>query len=82
LQREENQSLPLLLQVCAAGALLTILHKEDLLVAPTDISSGQQLDMSGDSEFLFSVECLAEFSLHGQLIVDPASMRALQIFQV
>jgi hypothetical protein len=66
------------LQVCAAGALLAILHRDDLL---SSAPSGQD-DMENDAEFLLSVEHLAECSLSGQLIVDAPSMRALQIFEV
>lgn len=73
-------------QVCAAGALLAILQREDLLGVAAGSSSGPgaggQVGMDVDAQFQMYVERLAEVSLNGQLIVDPASMRALQIFQV
>lgn len=74
------------MQVCAAGALLAILQREDLLGVAAGSSSGPgaggQVGMDVDAQFQMYVERLAEVSLNGQLIVDPASMRALQIFQV
>ena len=40
------------------------------------------MQVDGDGDLLVSVDRLSEMSLSGQLIIDPASMRALHIFQV
>lgn len=40
------------------------------------------MQVDGDGEFMLSVDRLSEMSLSGQLMVDPASMQALHIFQV
>ena len=61
-------------QVCAAGALLAIMHREGHLSAgPTE----DPVDMPA----ALSLEGLSEVSLNGFLTVDSASMHALQIFQ-
>jgi hypothetical protein len=75
-------------QVCAAGALLAILHREGLLrntllAAPASIGSVvDMMDVGAEADTLLCVDNLAELSLNGQLIVDSMSMRALHIFQV
>lgn len=61
-------------QVCAAGALLAILHREGHL-------SSRQAEDSGDMPAAMLLEGLSEISLDGFLTVDFASMLALQIFQ-
>ena len=61
-------------QVCAAGALLAILHREGHL-SPT------QTEQSQDMPAAMFVEGLSEITVDGFLTVDSASMLALQIFQ-
>ena len=61
-------------QVCAAGALLAILHREGHL-------SRAQTGDSDDMPAAMFLEGLSEISLDGFLTVDSASMLALQIFQ-
>lgn len=61
-------------QVCAAGALLAILHREGHL-------SQAQAEDSDDMPAAMFLEGLSEISLDGFLTVDSASMLALQIFQ-
>lgn len=61
-------------QVCAAGALLAIMHREGFL------SPSQATDCGEIPAGVF-VEGLSEITLDGFLTVDSASMRALQIFQ-
>ena len=61
-------------QVCAAGALLAIMHREGLLCPA-------QATESGEIPAAIFVEGLSEVTLDGFLTVDSASMLALQIFQ-
>lgn len=61
-------------QVCAAGALLAILHREGHL-------SPGQVEKPGDMPAALFLEGLSEISIDGFLTVDSASMLALQIFQ-
>ena len=61
-------------QVCAAGALLAIMHREGLLCPA-------QATESGEKPAAIFVEGLSEITLDGFLTVDYASMLALQIFQ-
>ena len=78
--------------MCAAGALLSILHKEGLLrsilstnlAAPDDDISlaDSALRRRREADMHFCVENLSELHLLGHLCVDSASMHALQIFQV
>lgn len=81
------------LQVCAAGALLSILHREGLLHSPagTSLAAPDRDDASladsalrrrKEADMHFCVESLSELHLLGHLCVDSASMHALQIFQV
>ena len=81
------------LQVCAAGALLSILLREGLLRRPPHASlsalnqdsarqSSSALRTRGDADTHFWVESLSELHLLGHLCVDSASMQALQLFQV
>lgn len=81
------------MQVCAAGALLRILHREGCLRCPpsTSLAASNQsgaslassaLRRSEDAEVHFWVEILSALHLLGHLHVDAASMHALQIFQV
>ena len=81
------------LQVCAAGALLSVLHREGLLRSPPHASlsalnqdsarqSNSALRTRGDADMHFWVENLSELHLLGHLCVDTASMQALQLFQV
>ncbi len=62
-------------QMCAAGALLAILHREGHLSSPV------QTEDSDDMPAAMFLEGLSEISLDGFLTVDSASMLALQIFQ-
>lgn len=61
-------------QVCAAGALIAIMHREGLLCPA-------QATASGEMPAAICVEGLSEVTLDGFLTVDAASMLALQIFQ-
>ncbi|KAL3151543.1 MutS protein msh5, variant 2 [Trebouxia sp. C0009 RCD-2024] len=61
-------------QVCAAGALLAIMHREGFLCP------GQTTE-SGDIPAAIFVEGLSEVTVDGFLTVDSASMLALQVFQ-
>ena len=61
-------------QVCAAGALLAIMHRGGHL-------SHAQADDSSDRPAAMFVEGLSEITLDGFLTVDSTSMLALQIFQ-
>ena len=61
-------------QVCAASALLAIMHREGHL-------SRAQAAESSDTPAAMFVEGLSEITLDGFLTVDPTSMFALQIFQ-
>ena len=61
-------------QVCAAGALLAILHREGLLCPA-------QATEPGEMPAAIFVDGLSEVTLDGFLTVDSASMLALQIFQ-
>ena len=81
------------MQVCAAGALLSILRREGLLRSSPSASLGgpDQDDASladsalrrrKEADMQFCVESLSELHLLGHLYVDSASMHALQIFQV
>lgn len=63
--------------MCALGALLIILQKHDLLTGGGEDPD----DSSGGPTPLMSVESISEVSLDGYLLVDPASLAALQIFQ-
>ena len=83
----------LTLQVCAAGALLSILHREGLLrsspsasLAAPDRNDASLADRAlrrhREADMHFCVESLSELHLLGHLCVDLASMHALQIFQV
>ena len=84
-----------ILQVCAAGALLSILHRGGLLRRPPSASLAAPCPVSAslassalrrrsgdDPDVHFWVECASELHLLGHLCVDSASMHALQIFQV
>jgi DNA mismatch repair protein MSH5 len=67
-------------QVCAAGALLAILAREGRLAAgPASSLNGGTA--GGTAEAAMQLESVCEVSLDGYLLVDPASMAALQIFQ-
>ncbi|CAL5228160.1 g11240 [Coccomyxa viridis] len=79
-------------QVCAAGALLSILHREGLLrsslsdsLAAPDRDGASLADSAlrrrKEADMHFCVESLSELHLLGHLCVDSASMHALQIFQ-
>ena len=79
--------------MCAAGALLSILHREGLLRSPPHASlsalnqdtagqSSSALRTRGNADTHFWVESLSELHLLGHLCVDSASMQALQLFQV
>ena len=82
------------MQVCAAGALLSILHRDGLLrstpnaslAAPDQDTAASLADSAlrrrKEAEIHFCVEGLSELHLLGHLCVDSASMHALQIFQV
>ena len=81
------------MQVCAAGALLSILHRDGLLhgsLNPSLAAPDQNTPNLADSalrrrkeaDMYFCVESLSELHLQGHLCVDSASMHALQIFQV
>lgn len=61
-------------QVCAAGALLEIMHREGYL------STSHSADLV-DMPAALSIDGFSEISLDGFLKVDCASMHALQIFQ-
>ena len=77
-------------QVCAAGALLAVLAREGRL-APASAASaadgGEEASAAdggtagGTAAATMEVASIAEVSLDGYLLVDPASMAALQIFQ-
>ena len=79
--------------MCAAGALLSILHREGLLrsslsdsLAAPDRDGASLADSAlrrrKEADMHFCVESLSELHLLGHLCVDSASMHALQIFQV
>lgn len=61
-------------QVCAAGALLAVMHREGLLCP-------SQATEPGETPAAIFLEGLSEITLDGFLTVDSASMLALQIFQ-
>lgn len=82
------------MQVCAAGALLSILHREGLLRSSQSASLAAAPDQDDacladsalrrrkEADMHFCVESLSELHLLGHLYVDSASMHALQVFQV
>ncbi|KAK9821426.1 hypothetical protein WJX81_003661 [Elliptochloris bilobata] len=69
-------------QVCAAGALLAILQRDDVLSESTAATSNSD-DMDVDERHTKAllVASLAEVSLSGFLNVDAVSQTALSIFQ-
>lgn len=59
-------------QVCAAGALLSVLSRDGILAQPAGSGSTVSLHL----------EFMGEASLEGHLLVDPGSLEALGIFRL
>ncbi len=61
------------MQICAAGALITVLQKQHVLLN----AENDDVDLSNDA--YYHISSIREVSLDGYLMVDAASLQALQV---